>query len=134
MKEIRVKNPLLDDLEEAVIVIEGERNGEETEERFECLGAPPAAAIHEIRKENGSIVEYVRLCLKPGEEQRFDRLLKDKTFNPQIETVRAAYYGLLEHYAERPTNASSASGRGRDETETSSTDAGLEPALTSEQS
>lgn len=126
MKEIRVENPVVDAAEEVAFIIPGKRNGAETEERFVCLANPPFATISQLGQRH-NIDAYIRLCLKPNEEKRWDELMIDKTFEVHPQAVRDVYVGLVEHYADRPTQGSTASGSGPDDTGTSSTDAGASP-------
>lgn len=139
MKELRFENPLLDEEEDEslAIVIVGERTQKDghrakSEERFECMPRPPVAAIRELNSERIRIIDYVRYCLVPKDEARFDALLKDKDFAVDISVVRHIFEGLLEHYGGRPTQASSASGSGRSRTGDSSTDGSSSGASTSE--
>lgn len=123
MKEMRFTNTRLQEPNEdgtAEFVIVGERNGIAAEERFTILDTPPLAAV-EILVDGGSVIEYVRLCLEPTEEARFNALLADKSFRVEKQTIRDVYHGLIEHYTDRPTGAPTGSGPGRESTEESST-------------
>lgn len=134
MKELEFTNPLAEDVEPVAFTIIGTRSGDKARERFECLVEPPFATIQLLLGRNVDMAAYIRLCLKPHEEERWDRLLADKNFRVNPKIVRDIYFALVEHYADRPTQAPGDSGPGRGSTEELSMADGDSPDSTSEPS
>lgn len=139
MKDLgEFKNPLEVMQEGATFTIIGTRSGGpdadrvEVREVFECLAELPAAAVQMVTTPTYSVSEFVRLCLIPEHEARFDGLMRDKDFIVDTRTVRNVHNALLGHYFARPTSAPGDSGSGRENGQGSSADVSPEPAATSE--
>lgn len=128
--ELEVENPIAEPggKKAVAFTIVGERKGEEARERFLCMAEPPFAAIEELMKDQINIGRYIRLVLVKDDEPRWDRLMQDKSFNVQPEAVRSAYYKLVAHYTDRPTQAPEPSGPGRDDNDALSPVDGDSPA------
>lgn len=131
MKEMRFENPLIDPPEAVAFTLVGVRGGQPAEERFVCLRQPPYAATQMMSMRH-DVASFIRLCLQPDEEKRWDALMVDKTFSIEKQLVRDVYNALVEHYFDVPTQAPSASGSGRESTGDSSTADGGSPDSTSE--
>lgn len=130
MKELRFDNtPIFgeEEIEPVAFTITGTRSGGpgmdrvQAHERFMCMLRQPAGAVQLLLQPRIPMHSYIRLCLQPDEENRWDALMVDKDFNVNVEVVRQVFQALVDHYSSRPTEASTDSGPGRDSIEEPST-------------